>query len=459
MKDIHVRLADLGLIIPEILLPHPGINIEKWAVIACDQFTQDTGYWEKVKNFTAGSPSTLNLILPEAYLDKGGNEARNNAIHLAMKSYLQDGVLSSPRRCGVYLERNTPFNQKRRVLILAIDLEQYDWRPQARPLIRATEGTVKERLPPRMQIRRNAPLETSHTLLLIDDEEDSLIPGLGKEAAKNPPLYSSPLMMNSGSVSGWALDTEESWALLADGLEKLAEKSLRRYGIGNERHFLFAVGDGNHSLAAAKGAWDEYKAAHPDESAHPCRYALVELVNLHDPGLSFRPIHMVFFGAEPSDLLEGLSALPGFSYQAVKSGEAGELLRIIEESGGPKALGQMSLGLIASGKEGLELGLINAKIQGIAAAKVQPLLDDLVSQSGNSISMDFIHGEEELIRIVMDSAPQWGGKLTGLVLPPIYRDGLFKTINQGGPLPRKSFSMGESIEKRFYLECRKLSPP
>jgi hypothetical protein len=355
-------------------------------------------------------------------------------------------------------------DNKRRGLILAIDLDEYDWAPEARPLIRATEGTVRERLPPRMKIRRKAPLEISHVLLLIDDEEDTLIPSLAKEAMKNPPLYNTTLRMDSGSVAGWALNTEAAWVKLAEGLENLAQKAATRYGTedkgrhNNRQPFLFAVGDGNHSLATAKGIWEEYKAANPSEPGladHPCRYAMVELENLHDPGISFKPIHRVLFDAEPGAILELLSRLPGFSSEAFK-GNKGDFMRAIEEpldNPGEKSY----FGLVSQteqhGKRNVDLTLIKTDVQGIAAASLQPLLDDLISRSGDTISIDYIHGEGELIRIVSDSSR----RAAGIILPPVQKHGFFKTIAQHGPLPRKSFSMGEAVEKRFYLECRRLS--
>ena len=455
MNDVHARLAALGVKIPEILLPGPGIDLEKWAVIACDQFTQDRNYWEQLRIKTENAPSALNLILPEVYLEDGDISGRSRAIHRAMRNYIDTGVFAPARSCAVYIERSTPFNALRQGLALAIDLDQYDWNPLSRPLIRATEGTVSERLPPRMQIRRDAPLETPHILLLIDDEETALLPGLAEEARKGPPLYQTPLMMNSGSVSGWALDSEKGLCLLAEGLEHLARKAASRYGTNDKVPFLFAVGDGNHSLATAKEVWEEYKAAHKGEPGlanHPGRFALVELENLYDPGLSFRPIHRIIFGADPSELLKTLSGLPGFSGQVLdKTIAPAEFFRMTEEGGKEGN----SLGLISrpgnTGKtEDLVFTLIKTRDTGIATARLQPLLDDFVKKQG--VSIDYIHGEEELLRLCSDPAR----KPIGILLPPIEKQGLFKTIAQTGPLPRKSFSMGESEEKRFYLECRKL---
>ena len=425
MSEIHTRLAALGVKVPEILLPKSGTDFFKWAVIACDQFTQDRNYWEQVRNITSGAPSCLDLIFPEIYLEDGGVQGRGKRIldiRNSMGAYVSGDIFAPHRHCCVYLERRTPHNAMRRGLVLSVDLEQYDWSPAARPLIRSTEGTVPERLPSRIEIRRDAPLELPHVLLLIDDEEDTLLPSLGKIARKSQPLYQTPLMMDSGDISGWPVDTEEAWALLADGLEALAAKADNRYGVkpSGEAPFLFAVGDGNHSLATAKAVWEEYKKAHAGDAGlanHPARWALVEIENIFDPGISFEPIHRVIFGVEPDELLKALAALKDIRCQS------GNSSRVIEiESLSPE----------------------------IATASLQPLLDNFVREK--NLSIDYIHGRDEVLRLAADSARQ----AVGLLLPPVRKDGFFKTVAQNGPLPRKSFSMGEACEKRFYLECRKL---
>ena len=425
MNDIFSRLAALGVRLPEILLPKSGIDLSKWAVIACDQFTQDKNYWEKVKSLSSGSPSCLNLIIPEVYLEEGGEserEKRTDEIRKTMSEYLKGGVFAQPLHGCVYLERSTERNSKRSGIVFAIDLDKYDWAPSSRPLIRATEGTVTDRLPPRIKIRRGAPLELPHILLLIDDEKDSLIPSLGEIARRRPPLYETHLMLNSGAVSGWALDTEEAWALLADGLERLAKTVEERYSsaLPGEMPFLFAVGDGNHSLAAAKAVWEDHKKQNAGVTGienHPARWALVEIENIYDSGIVFEPIHRVIFGAEPDDILKLLSSL---SHITCQSEHSGRVIRI--ESRSPD----------------------------IATASIQPLLDSFAEE--RKLVMDYIHGEEEVVRLAGDSQRQ----AVALILPPVRKDGFFKTVAENGPLPRKSFSMGEAEEKRFYLECRKL---
>jgi hypothetical protein len=458
VSDIERRLEKLGIGIPEILLPK-AVNLERWAAIACDQFTQDRRYWEKAEA-AAGPFSTLNLIFPEVFLADGDRALRIDGIHRAMQKYADSGAFA-PRRGFIYLERDTPFNRGRRGLVAAVDLEYYDWSPTARPLIRPTEGTVQERLPPRMEIRRGAPLETSHVLLLIEDETDTLLRGLGERAKKTDPAYQGKLMLDSGSVCGWFLDAPEDWAVFAGGLEDLTRRAVTRYPADNlpgegpvpapqsasaSQPFLFAVGDGNHSLASAKGIWEEYKAEHSGGATpgdqrlpvHPCRYALVEIENIYDPAIKFEPIHRIVFGLGFDKTLNLLSALPGFSSREVSGCE--ELARLTAEPVEGNRFGIISENRYA---------LVQTSVGGIATASLQPLLDNAVSEA---ILIDYIHGEDELFRLAGGS----GGKASGILLPPVQKAGFFETVARGGPLPRKSFSMGEAGEKRFYIECRKL---
>ncbi|MDR3166509.1 MAG: DUF1015 domain-containing protein [Treponema sp.] len=444
MEDIFQRLAALGAGIPELLLPRPGIDLDKWAVIACDQFTQDGLYWDRVRRFVGTAPSALNLIFPEIYLGGGDREERAGNIHRAMETYLREGVFAPPHRGFIYTERRTSLRPLRRGLVFTIDLEQYDWAPHARPLIRSTEGTVPERLPPRMEIRRRAPLEIPHILLLIDEEEDRLLPGLAARAKGRLPLYDTSLMLDAGGVRGWLLDQEEDWTCLADGLENLARKAETRYGQRDDTPFLYAVGDGNHSLATAKAVWEEYKAAHGGAGGvdHPARWALVEVENLYDPGIVFEPIHRVLFGPPAGEVLEALSALPGFSRRSV--GDRAELVRLVGDPAAPAA----RLGLFA----GSEPFLIESGAPGLITDSLQPLLDRFIADHGGAYGIDYIHGEDELFRLAGN--PEHPA--VGLLLPPIKKSGLFQTVARRGPLPRKSFSMGEAAEKRFYLECRRL---
>jgi len=438
MNNNRQKLNSLGIEVPSILLPQ-GIDMEKWPVIACDQFTQDRGYWEKAKTAVSGSPSTLNLIFPEVFLSDGDEAQRIADIHSNMKSYLDDGVFGEPRQGFIYIERDTPYQKKRRGLVTAVDLEHYDWHPEARPLIRCTEGTVAERLPPRMDIRRGAPLELPHVLLLIDDEADSILPMIGEKVKSSVPCYKTDLMMNSGSIAGWFLDAQDDMAFIAEKFEELCRRSSSRYGGGLP--FLFAVGDGNHSLAAAKGIWEECKKSHsqgglPD---HPCRYALVEIENIYDTAIQFEPIHRLVFDIGFEQIISLLSQLPDFSCRPVNS--ADEMVELCAKPFTGNRFGVISRGRYA---------LIETSAVGIATACLQPLLDKYAGDNPQLI--DYIHDEEELFRL----ADGMGRQSAGILLPPVQKSGLFQTVARLGPLPRKSFSMGHSCEKRFYLECRGL---
>jgi len=460
------RLAALGIAVPELLLPAPGTDLSKWAVIACDQATQDRRYWEEVHAIAGDAPSSIRLIYPEVYLEETDRKERIASIHHNMKHYLEAGVFAPPQKTLVYVERDTPYNQGRRGLVIALDLECYDWKPDSAPMVRPTENTVADRLPPRMDIRRNAPLEIPHILILVDDAENTLLPALGEQAKHTPPIYDTELMLGAGRIKGWKLANQAAWEMLAAGLEKLAAKksggtaksgsaefngdSAKSGGIGkpNGAPFLYAVGDGNHSLAAAKAIWEEYKSAHRDEPTlmtHPARWALVELENLYDPALDFEPIHRLLIGASTAALQRALASvltpqLPG--YICRKPANPAELAALV----GDTRCSRLRLGLVS----GQNFFLVEADPVPLAVDALQPLLDAFVKEQGNKVTIDYIHGTEELFRLSRD------GNATGILLPPFRKQGLFETVAKRGPLPRKSFSMGESCEKRFYLESRKL---
>ena len=451
--NLHERLAALGVAVPEILLPRAEEGLADWAVIACDQFTQDRAYWDRLDRAIGSAPSTLRLVYPEAFLDDPDRAERIAAIHRAMQEYCGGDIFAPPRRSPVYLERATPAGEVRRGLVIALDLEQYAWDPASRPLIRSTEGTVPERLPPRMEIRRGAALETPHIIILIDDEADALLPALGR-IAKNEGhrLYDTPLCPASGRITGWALERDAGLACLASGLERLFERAKTRYG-GEDRPadgspFLFAVGDGNHSLATAKAVWEEYKKVHTDEAGlerHPARWALVELENLYDPAIRFEPIHRLLTGFSGGGGLKAMrelfAPLPGFTSRPVSGRE--ELSRLVAS---PAARGRFAL------VAGEEYVFAETDAPGLATGYLQPPLDAFITSRAENapVGIDYIHGEEELFRL-----GETPGNV-GILLPPIRKNGLFETVAASGPLPRKSFSMGEAAEKRFYLECRRL---
>lgn len=429
----------MGIKIPEILLPK-NLDVSTWSVVACDQYTQAREYWKSVEKTVDGKTSTLNIILPEVYLNDSDKPERIKKIRKTMNEYLENGIFSEPQKEFVYVERTTAYGRVRRGLVAAIDLETYEWKPFSKALVRATEATIVERIPPRMEIRRGAPLESPHIMLLVNDPEKSLVEGIGARVSKNNPLYSGELMQNSGSIKGWAVSTGADVEYVRAALEKLAEKNTSSDG----SVFLFAVGDGNHSLATAKAVWDEYKTSHPhcaQEKDCSVRYALVEIVNIYDSGLTFEPIHRVIFDSDPKTLIEKLAQKLNATVKSVSS--TAELENSVKKSAA-------DFGFVFTKNGTNEFVLLETKITELAVARFQPVLDEILKSEFPSAKIDYIHGAQEVFRL--------GAKknAVGILLPPVAKDSFFATINSHGPLPRKSFSIGEADEKRFYLECRRL---
>lgn len=432
---------DLGVKIPEILLPK-NLDLESWSVIACDQYTQDPEYWKNAEKIADGKVSTLNLILPEVYLNSTDKADRIKKIRKNMQNYLENGVFDQPFKGFVYLERKTAFGRTRKGLVALIDLEAYEWKPFSKANIRATEATIVERLPPRMEIRRQAGLELPHIMLLADDKNDILMGGIKADLEKSAanPLYSGKLMLNGGEITGWALTSDEEIEGVQKSLNILAEE--KRAADGST--FLFAVGDGNHSLATAKAVWDEYKNNNPqakDDKNCPIRYALVEIVNIHDSGLTFEPIHRVIFNAENEKLINFLAQKLDGSVLELSDGQS--LKNAVENS-------TVDFGFIyIDGNGNQKFVLLKTKIKELAVARLQPEIDEFL-KTEKAGEIDYIHGSDEVIKLGMKKDS------LGILLPPIAKESFFETINSRGPLPRKSFSMGEADEKRFYLECRRL---
>ncbi len=445
MKTIITALRSLALAVPEILLPRKGVDLSRWAVIACDQFTQDRSYWAALSERIGTAPSTLSMILPEVYLEDGDRRERLAAIRNSMKKYLESGVFAAPQNGFIYIERQTAYGRTRKGLIAAIDLDKYDWKPDSTAEIRATEATIVERIPPRMEIRRGAPLESPHIMLLVNDPERTLVEAAGKRVRGTEPLYDTVLEPASGRITGYAVSREDDLSAVAEALETLA--CAGRAADGST--FLFAVGDGNHSLATAKAVWDEFRAAHQAEAAagkidlenHPARFALVEIVNLYDEGLTFEPIHRVLFNTDLDSLTSYLAtALGGKVFEA---GSAREMEELVESRSTTR------FGFVSTKAGKTRFVILESPDSIMAVSRLQPVLDRyLAGQAG--ISIDYIHGSEEVFRL----GAQAGA--VAILLPPVEKDSFFTTISSGGPLPRKSFSMGEASEKRFYMECRKL---
>lgn len=397
----------------------------KWAVIACDQHTGEPEYWQSAEALVGDAPSTLNLVLPEVYLEE--TEARVSKINGSMSDYLKDVLVEHKDRM-IYLERTLGNGTIRRGVIGCIDLEQYDYTKGSDALIRATEGTVLERIPPRVAIRRGASIELPHVMVLIDDPDRTVIEPIAKEKEKLTPAYGFDLMLGGGHVMGRWLDPAHQ-AQINDALAALItpEAMHRRYGEAYAP-LLFAVGDGNHSLASAKAAYEEVKAVLGEENAktHPARYALVEIVNLHDEAIDFEPIYRVMFNVSPAAVLEALREYAG-------NLDGNEYPQRVE--------------YVHAGGEGSLV--FRHPLQQLTVGTLQSFIDGyLVSHP--EASVDYIHGVE-----VTESLARRENAI-GFLFDGMEKDQLFKTVICDGALPRKTFSMGHAEDKRYYLECRKI---
>lgn len=430
----------MGVKVPEILLPK-NMDVETWAVVACDQYTQDREYWENVKKSVSDKPSSLNVILPEVYLNDSDKEERIEKIQNTMRKYIESGIFDFPESEMIYVERRTAYGRTRRGLVTSIDLETYEWKPFSNSLIRATEATIVERIPPRMKIRDGAALEIPHIMLLVNDEAHILVEGIGNLVKKDSPCYSGKLMQKSGEISGWSVKSPENLEKVRSSLETLFEKNTAPDG----STFLFAVGDGNHSLATAKAVWEEYKKLHPDaDDTCPVRYALVEIVNIYDEGLTFEPIHRVVFCKSPQKIIDGLANRLNGKLIECETWE--ELSKKVRTS-------SADFGFVYTQNGTEKFFLLSTEIKELAVSCFQPALDEnlkIEKGTDSSVELDYIHGENEVLRLGKKE------NALGILLPPVQKESFFSTIAKSGPLPRKSFSMGEADEKRFYLESRKL---
>jgi len=433
-------MANLGIGVPELLLPNSNIDLQRWAVIACDQHTASPDYWNKVETFVGEAPSTLRLIFPEIFLNDADKDLRITEIKNTMARYLSDGVFAAPTKTAVYIERETGRGSPRRGLLLSFDLEQYDYSPDSDSLIRATEGTILDRIPPRMDIRSGAPLESPHIMVLVDDPEHSVMaPWLdARSGPGSDMLYDTQLMEGGGDIKGYRVE-ETQLRSVVEALEALQapDRLAERYGAGGR--LLFAMGDGNHSLATAKAIWEQLKAGGADRESHPARWALAELVNLHDPALLFEPIHRVVLGIDVARFLTELRNCPDWEYQPNQALVAAP----------PETAPEGSILMLSPS----ESGMLRLKDKTrLAAATAQEFLDTVsaAATANERPEVDYIHGSATVAAQVKEHGA------VGLILPEFDKDGLFRTVAREGTLPRKSFSMGVAAEKRYYLECRKI---
>ena len=392
----------------DILLPCAE-DMGAWSVIACDQFTSEPEYWAAAEARAAEKPSTLSLMLPEAWLHTVRADGADGRIADTMRRYLAEGVFQTVPDSFIYVERTLSDGRVRRGLVAALDLEQYDFTGTQRASVRSTEGTVEERLPPRVNIRRSAPLEMPHTLLLMDDRTDSVLSLAEKAKDTLEKVYDFDLMLGGGHIAGWRVSGETK-AAVQSALDALDNAALQRekYGDAAENGKLtFAVGDGNHSLAAAKRFWEEKRKTLPENEREtdPARFALVEIENIHEPSLDFEPIHRVIFDTDTTAFAAEFTA------------------HRTEWEAEDKTLGER-----------------------VAAA--ESFCRAYIAAHGGYI--DYIHGD--------DTARSLGEKpsCAAVLLPPVEKSGLFLSVLKNGALPKKSFSMGNARDKRYYLECRKI---
>ncbi len=440
MKQIYERLQKLGIDVPIIHLPKQGVDMTKWAVVACDQYTSEPEYWEEVEKVVGKSPSTLRTTFPEIFLEEPGKETRIENINSAMQEYLDNKVLTPLAPGFILVKRDTNISPTRWGLMVALDLEEYDYSKGSKTKVRATEGTIVERIPPRVEIRKNAPLEFPHIMVLLDDPNKLCIEPL-IEAAKNmSPIYDFDLMQGGGHITGYHITEESLLEGFTEGLEKLVspERCKERYGIADQ--LIYAMGDGNHSLATAKSCWETLKSQGAPMD-HPARWALVELENIFDEGIIFEPIHRVIFKGDYNAFATYLQK-EGTSLTETPYSNIKELIQQVE-NGGP--LGEQIIGLAR--EDGLfALTLSNPKAT-IAAGSVQTAMDTYLKEHPTA-TVDYIHGSDVTVRLGSESGN------FGILLPSLKKEEFFTSIVHDGALPRKTFSMGEAPEKRFYLEGR-----
>lgn len=446
-----MKFEDIGVAVPDMLLPKKGTDMKKWSIVACDQYTSQPEYWEEAKKIVDGAPSSLELIFPEVYLDGDDEQDIIDDINKKMRDYLDGDIFDKPVKGFIALDRKSSHSPSRKGLMVALDLEHYEYTEGAKTLIRASEGTIVERLKPRIKIRENAVLELPHIMVLIDDPEKKVIEPLFNKDLKE--VYNTDLMLDGGHISGWLVDDEADIKNIASGLASLADKDHfnDKYGLSNEEVLLYAMGDGNHSFATAKALWERVKSEASDKDAimnHPARYCLVELVNIHDEGIVFEPIHRVLFNTGRDEFITSM-----VKYYVEKGAEV-NILDCPDEAQMEKTFN------IESAKEGVHAFPFIAKdkfavisVSGhnstLEVENLQSFID-VYMEANSNVEVDYVHGRD----VVMSLSAKDNN--LGFLLPTLDKNGIFKSMILDGALPRKAFSMGEAEEKRFYMEARKI---
>ena len=400
-----------GISSAKILLPN-NVDMTKWACIACDQFTSEKDYWEKLEREVLGEKSVLNLVLPEIYLDEKTPQ-RIEKINANIEEYVNSGVFNQLEQGFILVVRSTPFVERRIGLVGAVDLDQYDYKPNSKTMVRATEGTIEERIPPRLQIRKNAKVEFPHVMILFDDEKREILEKLYENRKNFKKVYDFELNMGGGHIEGYFIDQaqmlEEKFACLLD-----SDRLMAKYGTSDA--FAFAVGDGNHSLATAKTHWENIKKQIPESEwqNHPARFALAEFVNIYDEGIYFEPIFRLVTGVDKEKFIDGLKKVDGGK------------IRIYDGNSVKTQDGKVALA------------------DGIRA------VDEYIKKyTEQGAVVDYIHGEENLKKLVDGDS-----SAVGVLFEKLDKGELFRYVCSVGPFPRKTFSMGEGIEKRYYIEGR-----
>jgi len=405
-----------------ILIPK-NEDMHKWSVIACDQYTSEPEYWNEVYKTVGDAPSTLNLILPEIYLEENYVSERINNIHTSMEKYISDGIFEEYKNAMIYVERVQSNGIVRKGIVGAIDLEEYDFSKGSTSQVRATEATVIERIPPRIKVRQGASLELPHIMILIDDPDNTVIEPLAEISDDMQKLYDFELMQNGGSIKGYLLD-EQTQKKVNSALCELADNAVAENG----DLLLFAMGDGNHSLATAKEFYEQLKKSNPnkDFSNHPARYALVEIVNLYSEALKFEAIHRLVYDVDCDNLISEITTALELSENNIS-----DQYIIMSHNGTKKKL------------------YINKKSSNLSVGSLQNFLDSYIKSNGGKI--DYIHGADT----VRNLAEKHNG--ISFILPDMDKLQLFPTVIKDGALPRKTFSMGHAEDKRFYIEARRIT--
>ena len=427
--------------LPKLLMPREGIDLSKWAVIACDQYTSQPDYWNNADTIVGDAPSTLRLTLPEVYLEQPDVKERTAKIQDAMLRYQQDGTLTEYEPGMMLVERTTKSGTRRGV-VLSFDLEAYDYQAGSQSLIRPTEKTVVERIPPRLAVREGASLELPHIMLLIDDPDRKVIEPLFADKDAFRKAYDTDLMLDGGQLSGWFVHEGKETAALIERLNGLADPETfnKKYGLTGEHAVLpYAVGDGNHSMATAKANWERIKQDLSEEERqdHPARFVLAEVVNIHDDSLEIEGIHRVLFHIHPREVFQAAD-----DFFRLHGGMA--------YCGDPKSAPSTNVQSFPCMFHGEQVTLcIVDSPWALPVATLQNFLDDFLEKNPKS-HIDYIHGADVVRELSQDA------RNMGFLLPDPAKEDLFRGVILDGVLPRKTFSMGEAQEKRYYMEARKI---